>query len=334
MWFSTFFGEMPLPKNLSSTKLARLQNDREFFTTFASLLNLVCGIYVWEGLPDTCDPRSLEAALIFRGCACIVPYGGGVTNMGAAPGGGYNVHGEFTRFFAYGWNGFSHEYDNYIRGAEISPALATGADLDLQTREKGVFIRDNYFLMPYVEPLISYSKRLTDTMRRLDTTSYGLTWPAMFTVDDQQVNTVKLLLQKHDDNVPIVIGRKTLDQIGMQKVDFGISSDSLDTLWRNYDRLYGRLMEIFGIESNPTIGKAERVNTLETASNSVRTALTRENRLHCRERACEDINRLFGLNVSVRYDETVTERAYTEASQLYEMAKQQPGSGEGGNNDV
>lgn len=328
MWYNSFFGAMPIPKNLSQKKLARYEGDAEFYSTFASLLNLVTSIFKWEGLPDTCDSRSLEAALLFRGCACVVPYSEGYTNMGAAPGGGFNVFGEYTSFWAYGWNGYNKQYDNFISGAEFSPDLKKGpGGVAVPTRETGVFIRDNYYLLPYVNILITYAKRLADTMRRIDTTSYNLVWPGMFTVDDGQVNTVKLLLQNHDDNVPVVVGRQALDQIGMQKVDFGVSPESLTVLWNNYDRLMARLMEFFGIDSNPVQTKAERVNTLEVSSNDVRIELARDNRLHCRERACEDMRKLWGLDVSVYYDETIVEQAQETAQNLRDAGNRTPGTG-------
>lgn len=328
MWYSSLFGGLPLPTNLTAKKLARYENDSEFLNTFMTLLNLVTSIFKWKGLPDTCDAQSLEASLIFRGCACIVPYGGGVTNMGAAPGGGFNVHRQYTQFWAYGWNGYTEQYRNYIPGAEDVPdLLESPGGVQTPRQETGIFIRDNYYMHPYINTLILYSRRLAETMRRIDTTSYNLVWPGLFTVDDGQVNTVKKILADHDDNVPVVIGRKALDDIGMQKVDFGITPDSLQTLWNHYDRLMARLMEFFGIDSNPVQAKAERVNTLEVSSNDVRIELARDNRLHCRRLACDALRDLWGLDVSVDYDETIVERAADTAGQLADAAGRIPGSG-------
>lgn len=330
MWYNTFFGQLPLPENLTAKKLARFENDQEFFITFGSLLNLVCSIFKWEGLPETCDSRALEAALLFRGCACVIPFEGGVTNAGAAPGGGFNVHGEYTTFCAYGWNGFNEQFNNFIPGAEISPDLKKGpGGHTMPSRETGVFIRDNYYLVPYINVLLNYSKRLVDTMRRIDTTSYNLVWPGIITASDGQVATVKSLIQQHDDNVPVVIGRDVLDNIGAQVISFGVQPQTLDALWDNYYKLYGRLMEFFGIDSDPTVGKAERVNTMEVSSNNVRIELARDNRLHAREKACEDMNKLFGLNVSVSYDETITEQAAQAAEDLRDAWNRTPGTGKG-----
>lgn len=335
MWYNTFFGNMPLPSSLSAKKLARFENDIEFNNNMSALLSLVCSIFKWEGLPDTCDPRALEAALLFRGCACIVPYGNGYTNMGAGPGGGFNIHGEYTTLWAYGWNGFSKQYQNYIPGAEITPELQDGpGGFQFGSEmETGILIRDNYWLHPYINDLLTGAKRLTDTMRRIDTTAYNLVWPGLFTVDDGQVNTVKALLQNHDDNVPIVIGRQSLDQLGVQKVDFGVQPETLKTLWDHYNYLYSNLMERFGINADPTTGKRERVNTMEVSANNSRIDLIRDDRLHSREKACRDMRELWGLDVSVDFDETITERAMETAEQLKSAIDSTPynGNEEGGN---
>lgn len=331
MWFNTYFGELPLPSNMTAKKLARFQNDQEFITTFATLLNLVISIFKWEGLPDTINTMALESALLFRGCACFIPYAGGVTNAGAGPGGYMNLHGEYTSFWAYGWNGFNKQYDNYIPGSDAITELERGAGgMMPPANQTGVLIRDNYYMMPYIAPLVSYSKRLTDTMRRLDTTSYNLVWPVWVQVDDGQVNTAKTMIQQHDDNIPVVLGRHALDQMGMTGLNLGVNPVTLDTMWDHYNRLLGRLMEMFGIDSDPTTGKAERVTGMEVSSNSVRTELARDNRLHMREKALESAKALWPdtfANASVSYDETIIQRAAQAAGQLQDTINRTPGTG-------
>lgn len=333
-WYNMFFGPGPLPKNMSARKLARYETDNEWILTFATLLNLLCSIFKWEGFPDTVNVRALEASLIWRGCAAIAPYYGNYTNMGAGPSSGYNIHGEFTKFYGYGWNGYNQEYMNYLPGAEIIPELQKGAGADLgQNLQTGVLIRDNYNMFPMANVLIVYTKRLTDTMRRIDTVSYNLVWPGIIQVDDGQVNSARQMIQDHDDNLPVIIGRHALDQMGMTRIDLGARPETLSIMWEHYNRLYDRLMEIFGIEGNPTIGKAERVNTMETASNNMRTNLARDNRLHCREEAAERMNRLWGWNVSVSLDETIMQRVEETAAQLADAVDRTPGTGEGDDED-
>lgn len=329
MWYNYYFGGLPLPSQMSAKKLARYENDMEFFVTFGSLLNLVCSIFKWTGLPDTCNPRALEASLLFRGCAGVVPYGAGVTNMGASPGGGFNVHGEYTTFWGYGWNGFNKQYQSYIKGANVDSKLLEGpGGMDAPTAETGVFIRDNYYMTPYFYALVKYTKRLVDCMRRIDTTSYNLVWPGIITTADGQVNTVKSLIQAHDDNIPVVIGRETLDQLGTQVISFGVNPQTLVALWDTYYKIFGRLMEIFGIPSDPTAGKVQRVISMEVSSNDCRTALARDGRLEMRKKACEDMNALYGWNVSVEYNEEIALDAQKQAGQIFDSMIRTPGTGE------
>lgn len=328
-WYNQIFGPGPLPKNMTARKLARFETDGEFLLTFSTLLNLVTSIFKWTGLPDYVDPRTLELSLLWRGFAAIAPYHGLPTNMGAAPSSGFNVHGEFVRFFGYGWNGFSEEFENFLPGTDELPELQQGAEGMFAPTQKqtGVLIRDNYNGIPMVNAVFIYSKRLTDTMRRLDTVSYNLVWPTLLEVDDGQKATARQLIQDHDDNLPTIIGRQALDDIGLKGIDMGAKPETLGVMWGHYNRLMNRLMEIFGIQSDPTIGKAERVTTMETSANNARTGLTRDNRLHCRQTAAERMNQLYGWTVSVDYDENITENEYNDEQNLIEAANRTPGSG-------
>lgn len=327
------YGPGMVPKNMTHRKLARLEDDAEYNLNVSTLINLCTSEFKWEGLPDTVDPRTLELALLCRAFAGVAPYYGNITNMGAYPSSGFNVHGNFVRFWAYGWNGYSKEYFNYLPGAEQIPELKNGPEGMFIDKgiETGVLIRDNYTCYPMVNIILLYAKRLTDTMRRIDSVSYNLVWPSIIEVNDGEESTARQMIKDHDDNLPTILGRERLDNIGIKAIDTGAKPETLTTMWQHFDRLMSRLMEIFGIESNPTIGKAERVNTLETQTNSVRTALARDNRLHCRKEAAERMNELYGWNVTVDYDETITERAYSAAQDLYDAAGRQPGSGSDNN---
>ena len=75
MWIDAFYGGIPLPKNMSAKKLARLENDMEFLNTFADMFNSALNVFKWNGLPETCNERFLERSLLMRGSALIVKEG-------------------------------------------------------------------------------------------------------------------------------------------------------------------------------------------------------------------------------------------------------------------
>lgn len=333
-WYQNFLGDSVLPSGMTKSKLKKYQNNQTFLDILNPVINLILSIFKWDGLPETWNPRALEISLLWRAWACVIPYGNGTTNAMAGPGSGYNIHGEYTSFWAYGWNGFNRLFQNYIKGADISPELyknATGLLTNIP--ETGVLIRDNYMDYPMILTVIDYVERLAATMNRNDEALFFLVWPGIIEGTTSQKATVEALFQKHKEGVPLFVDRETLDSVGIKLMNFGVSPDASKTLWENYDRLFSQLMEFFGIESNPAANKAERINTMETSANNMRTALYRDNRLHCRQEAAERINKLFGLNISVDYDENIVQRVEEAKQQSFMAAAMTPDNPGGGAND-
>ena len=83
-----------------------------------------------------------------------------------------------------------------------------------------------------------------------------------------------------------------------------IGNDLADT----YNVYKYRLLAYLGLD-NPGVDKKERVLVAEESSNSDEIMMIRNARMEQREIACEKINDLFGLNISVEYNEQLnTER--------------------------
>ena len=61
------------------------------------------------------------------------------------------------------------------------------------------------------------------------------------------------------------------------------------------------MLTYFGIE-NANTEKRERLVTDEITSNMGGVAISRNSRMNAREQACKEINRLFGLEVSVDFE--------------------------------
>lgn len=332
-WYNQFFGSGPLPKNLTSTQLSEFETDLEFQNVLAILLNLFTDIFEYNDFPGDPNYKALEASYIWRGSAGYVPYYGTATNTGAAMSGGFNVNGRVTKFWSYGWNGWSKEFTNFIDGADITPELGKGAgDYGIGADELGVFGRDNYYMYPMSYVLLSYCNRIANAMRDIDMIAFNLTWPGILEVSDGQRKTVEMLLERRKVHKPIVVGRDQLSQIGVNMINFNIPPQSLDTMWDHLNKLINRVMEYFGIESDPTIGKAERVNTQETSANNARTLLSIDNRLREREAFCDAVRKVFGGNPNVKVNSRLQEEAQEAREALAEAQDHTPGTGDDNDN--
>ena len=105
---------------------------------------------------------------------------------------------------------------------------------------------------------------------------------------------------KIDMNAPVIYADKALELDSLKVLDlkapFLVSDLQKEKLNVMQEAL--AFLGVGGLE----IEKRERLNTHETQEARQASTAQRENRLKARQQACEQINRMFGLNVSVNYD--------------------------------
>lgn len=300
MWIDSYYGGIPIPSKMSGKKLAKYETDMEFLNTFNNLFNSALNVFKWDGLPETCNERFLERSLLLRGSALIVKKDDAFINLACVPGNGYNIYGDFTKAWGYGLNGYNEEFKLYVPGAELSDAVVKTAG---GYTEKGAFdavmCRDNKLMYPYIQYLYLTAKRLTDTMRSLDVLVQNLKSPVIITCEDQSVKSVQELLRARADNEYAVVGHGSLPVDSFKVWDTKANPQSLQVMWEHYERLVNNWQELFGINSQPQIDKKERLLVDEVNANNQITDMNVEKRLATRQEFCDQLNKAFGLNVSV-----------------------------------
>lgn len=300
MWIDAFYGGIPLPKNMSAKKLARLENDMEFLNTFADLFNSALNVFKWNGLPETCNERFLERSLLMRGSALIVKEGDNFLNLACVPGDGYNLYGDYTRAYGYGLNGWNKKYSLYVDGADASPDVTkTAGGYDMGKDFDAVMCRDNKVMFPYINYLILAARRKTETMRSMDVALQNLKMPVIITCEDSSVNNVKEVLAQRDTNVAAVVGSGSLPVDAFKVWDTKANPAILQVMWEHYERLDNHVKELIGVNSLAQVDKKERLLVDEVNANNQSRDMNIDKRLKERELFCERLNKAFGLNVSV-----------------------------------
>ena len=142
MWLNTMFPFISFDVKLTK-KAAKYENDLEFQNVFCNLLNIALYSFSFEGLPDTCNERYFKLCLILNGYAAIVNDNElGFRSLGVRPAAAsYNVYGECSDVYAFGWNGFNKKYTNYMYGTD-------------NTDVNAVVCRDNELMYPLVNVLL------------------------------------------------------------------------------------------------------------------------------------------------------------------------------------
>lgn len=291
MWFNSFFPFYQISP-MKGKKLARFENDIEYQNTFFEYFNLEMDVFEWEGLPPTCNARFLEMCLLLDGVATFVKDEElGFMTLKASPvAEKYNVYGETDVINAYGWNGFNRAYKAFMEGSDNTDAQA-------------VLIRDNPTCYPYVSHIMMMVNRLTNTMRSIDVAIKKLKVPYYITCDESQKSSVEKILNDVDDNVErIIVNRSTMENM-FNVFPTRIDPTIITRLWEHYENVDGKLRNTLGIQNAVNQDKKERLLVDEVNANNESTERNLRVRLEARKRACESINEVFGLNVSVRLKE-------------------------------
>ena len=167
-------------------------------------------------------------------------------------------------------------------------------------KNNSVIIWDSSVGYPSVDYVQMYAESLANMRMTRNLNIYAQRTPVIIAGSDNQRLSTKNLFKQYNDFVPFI------------SVKDGISNvENMKVLNLNPPNVFGDLttamrQEIadfcvqFGI-SNIDGTKKERLITSEVEQDADLTLINRQSFLSVRKRACEQINRLFGLEVDVQY---------------------------------
>ena len=288
-----------------------MQSSQEYDQTLAHLIDMRVSQFRWTGLPDTCNPRFWELALL-RGCAVMVKDGDNYLTLAAAPADGINIYGDTTRVYGYGANGWNKNYTLYVDGENYD--TATGKTM---TAPDAVLCRDNPIMYPEIGLLIATADRMTYTMRSLDIVNTNLRTPTIIEADPKEVKSIKDMYNQIDDGVPAVFARR--DNIVKNAELYSVGQDpaTLKALWEHYQKLENNYRERVGIQTNADTDKRAQISEDEINSNNQAISMSQNIYLSERQKFCEKINKVWGLNVKVSLaveDKNLNEQAEKEGT--------------------
>lgn len=287
MWLTSLFPFVVLnPKN--EKKIAEYENNIEFQNTFCDLLNIALYSFSFKGLPKTCNERFFKLNLILNGYAGLVNDSEfGFLTLGVRPNAEqYNMYGECSKVFAFGWNGFNKLYKNYMYGSD-------------NTDVEALICRDNDLQYPMINVLIAYTRRLTDTMRTLDVTAKKLKTPYFITCDESQKTSIKKILDDVDFNKDSIIANRSTMPNEFNILQTGVKPEALKVLWDHYNNLHAEIRTLLGINSAANMDKRERLVVSEAKANDLLTDINIDYRMKSYKLFCETAKELFGLDITV-----------------------------------
>ena len=255
-------------------------NTRTYVDLYNRLVELAISMFDWQNLPDTIDARFLELVLFAQGSALFFKDDDiGYLGLRYAQNGWFDVYHNPIGRRAYADNGYNADRD----------------------RTNSVIIWNNMLKTNSMTMVQLYARRLYELERTIDVNVKAQKTPVLITGEDKEMLTLKNLYKDYDGNTPVIFADKSLrpDSLKVLKTDAPYIGDRLYVL---KTQLFNECLTYLGI-SNVNIQKRERLLNDEVNRNMGGTIASRYSRLEMRQRACEEINKMFGLDVWVEYKE-------------------------------
>lgn len=260
--------------------LTDLLNDLTYKTTFDKWKMIAMNLFEWSGLPEGIEERHIERHLFDYGkCLFFKDARMSFMALEAQAGTGVNVYGDPLEYRAIGYN-YNKKYK----------------------ADNCVLIENNKMRKPTRDYIYFYANKITEAERTMDVNVKANKTPVVFACDDASLFTYKQVFNQVDGNVPAIWLDKKLDlnSIGVfdTKVKF-LCNDLMD-----YKKsVENELLTFLGVNNTPH-EKKERLITDEAQSNNQLIQNFCDLQLEARQRACEAINKLYGLSVSVEKRQT------------------------------
>lgn len=281
---------------LSYKSVAQMANNMTFSYYYYKLMLIARALFEWESLPNNMDERWIEKYLFTSGkCIFYKDPTMGYMVAGLAQQGSINCYGDPTTVYPVA--------ENYVYNG---PKLING--------ENCYVIRNNDLMLPEFPIVRHYAFKLCNIDRAIDVNIEAQKTPIIIRCSDKQRLSLKNAINQRRDNEPVIW---TTDQANL--------ADMVDTLQISAPPVFKDLQtqkhmilnEVFtdfGI-NNANMDKRERMVANEVEANNEQVKASEDVLLKAREEACKNINRIFGLNISVKRRELEEIPEYKEINE-------------------
>ena len=262
-----------------------LNNNFSWRFYFTRLMELAISTFEWENLPDSCDERYMELSLFNEGSAVFFKDEElGYLALKCLNNGMLNVYNVPTNRMAFAVNWYQKQLNE----------------------DDSVIIWNNRMREPSWPMVQYYAKRLWEYDRIIDVNIRAQKTPVVLQGTEAQRLTLLNLYKEYDGNAPVIMADKSLDLGNVLKVAKTDSPYVADKIYTLKTQLWNEALTALGIP-NVSFQKKERLISDEVTRSMGGTIASRWSRLEARQKAAEEINKMFGLNIEVKFREDFRE---------------------------
>lgn len=245
------------------------------------LVELCISTFQWDNVPDTVDPRFIELALYNKGMAVYF---------------NDEVIGNLCLYSIQ--NGMRNVYGVPKRRRAYSPYNHYQVELD---DTNSVIIYNNMLRKPSFELVQMYAERLWSLDRAIDVNVNACKTPILITCNEKEKLSLLNMYKEYEGNAPVIFGDSSLnsDSIKAIRTDAPYLSDKIFQL---KTQIWNEALTRLGI-ANVNTQKKERLVQDEVGVTTSSAVASRLSRLKAREQAVEQINKMFGTDISVKFNE-------------------------------
>lgn len=263
---------------------AKFVQDRTFYHFVDYLYLAAVSRFKWNNLPKTVDQRMIEQSLIMQG-SCLffkLDIDGNFYATPSANSGRFDLYGIPLTRRVVRPNGFKRTFK--------------AADKD------NVLIYNDYTLMPFIQVVWYYAEKFTRLEVAKDVNTELQKKPKAIRTNKDNVKSIKEIINSAQLGVPYVLADDELshpnDKTEVLSFDTPIILEELE---KEKNALFSEYLTRLGF-NNINIYKSAHLTVDESNANNEHILSFRNSALEMREKACDKINELFGLNISVEFN--------------------------------
>lgn len=245
------------------------------------LMELSIAMFEWKNLPEGIDERFLEMVLFTDGHAVFFKDDelGDYLALQCLINGKLNVYRIPINRRAFAVNGYQKQLTDKDSVIIFNNMLHTNSWLDVKM----------------------FAKRLYNLDRIIDVNANAQKTPILIKGNEQQRLTLTNLYKEYDGNAPVIFADKSLDMNAIQVLSTQAPYVA-DKIYQLKTQIWNEALTYLGI-SNVSFQKRERMVSDEVTRSQGGTVAYRYSRLNARRQACEQINKMFGLNIDCDFRE-------------------------------